>query len=126
MVTSSSRGIDIRGRSRKLYINYRTTDEIRQKAIALLEGVEVDDLDDGQDESSRYRSLTHGPAPVQVEVTGLEQATEKVQYFLHQWPETMDGQPSHSFCVLACSSKNLRLAWATHAISVMPNPNPAL
>lgn len=44
-------GIDIRGRSRKLYLNYRTTDEIRRQAVALLEGCEIDDLDDGQDES---------------------------------------------------------------------------
>lgn len=99
-------GIDIRGRSRKLYINYRTTDEIRQKAVALLEGVEVDDLDDGQDESNRYRSLTHGPAPVQVQVSGLEQAAEKVREFLHQWPGTADGQPPHGFCVVASSEKN--------------------
>ncbi|WP_024973838.1 UvrD-helicase domain-containing protein [Ralstonia pickettii] len=99
-------GIDIRGRSRKLYINYRTTDEIRQKAVALLEGTEVDDLDDGQDESSRYRSLTHGPSPVEVEVSGLEQAGEKVREFLRQWPGAGDGQPPHSFCVVASSEKN--------------------
>ena len=99
-------GIDIRGRSRKLYINYRTTDEIRRKAVALLERVEVDDLDDGQDESSRYRSLTHGPAPVEVQVVGLEGAGEKVREFLHQWPKEEDGQPPHSYCVVASSEKN--------------------
>ena len=33
-------GIDIRGRSRKLYLNYRTTDEIRKYAVGLLEGRE--------------------------------------------------------------------------------------
>ncbi|EEA03733.1 conserved hypothetical protein [Burkholderia sp. H160] len=99
-------GIDIRGRSRKLYINYRTTDEIRRKAVALLEGVEVDDLDDGQDESSRYRSLTHGPAPVEVHAAGMEEAGEKVREFLHQWPGEEDGQPPHSYCVVASSEKN--------------------
>jgi hypothetical protein len=51
----SRSGIDIRGRARKLYINYRTTDEIRRQAVALLEGVEVDDLDDGADDNSRYK-----------------------------------------------------------------------
>ncbi len=50
-------GIDIRGRSRKLYLNYRTTDEIRRQAVALLEGCEIDDLDDGHDESRRYKSI---------------------------------------------------------------------
>ncbi|MFP3549119.1 AAA family ATPase [Paraburkholderia sp. SIMBA_049] len=99
-------GIDIRGRSKKLYINYRTTDEIRRKAVALLEGVEVDDLDDGQDESSRYRSLTHGPAPVEVHASGMEEAGEKVREFLHQWPKEEDGQPPHSYCVVSSSEKN--------------------
>ena len=59
----SRSGIDIRGRARKLYINYRTTDEIRRQAVALLEGVAVDDLDDGTDDNARYKSLSHGPAP---------------------------------------------------------------
>src|SRR3954467_11917792 len=39
-------GIYIRGRSRKLYLNYRTTEEIRLQAVALLEGCEIDDLDE--------------------------------------------------------------------------------
>jgi superfamily I DNA/RNA helicase len=59
----SRSGIDIRGRARKLYLNYRTTDEIRRQAVALLEGVEVDDLDDGTDDNSRYKSLSHGRHP---------------------------------------------------------------
>ncbi len=42
-------GIDIRGRSSRLKVNYRTTDETRKLAVSILEGVEVDDLDGGQD-----------------------------------------------------------------------------
>ncbi len=56
-------GIDIRGRSRKLRINYRTTDETRKWAVGLLEGVTVDDLDGGVDDQKGYKSLTHGAAP---------------------------------------------------------------
>jgi hypothetical protein len=68
-------GIDIRGRSRKLYLNYRTTDEIRRQAVALLEGCEVDDLDDGHDETKRYKSLSHGPQRrAVVTADGLEAA----------------------------------------------------
>jgi hypothetical protein len=78
-------GIDIRGRSKKLYINYRTTDEIRRQAVALLEGVEIDDLDDGYDESKRYRSLSHGPAPSVVNVSGLEEAFAQVKLFMNAW-----------------------------------------
>ena len=36
--TMSSCGIDIRGRAKKLYLNYRTTEEIRREAVSLLEG----------------------------------------------------------------------------------------
>ena len=57
-------GINIRGRSRKLKINYRTTDEIRRWAIGLLEGRAIDDLDGGEDNNTQYKSLTHGQAPL--------------------------------------------------------------
>ncbi len=57
-------GVNVRGRrGRRLRINYRTTDEIRRFAVALLEGVEVDDLDGGQDSSKGYKSLMHGDPP---------------------------------------------------------------
>lgn len=70
----SACGIDIRGRSRKLYLNYRTTEEIRRAAVAVLEGCEVDDLDDGNDEVRKYKSLSHGPAPKTLEFKHLEDA----------------------------------------------------
>ena len=57
-------GINIRGRSHKLKINYRTTDEIRKWAVALLEGRVIDDLDGGSDDNALYKSLTHGQVPV--------------------------------------------------------------
>lgn len=99
-------GIDIRGRSRKLYINYRTTDEIRRQAVSLLEGVEIDDLDDGQDESVRYRSLSHGPAPVVAHVNGLEEAFPHIQAFLSSWKLTEEESIALTFCVVASSEKN--------------------
>lgn len=57
-------GIDIRGRrSRKLRLNYRTTDEIRKWATSLLHNCEIDDLDGGKDDNKGYRSLMHGVKP---------------------------------------------------------------
>jgi len=70
----SACGIDIRGRARKLYLNYRTTEEIRRLAIATLEGCVVDDLDEGSDEVKRYKSLSHGPVPKLLELQHLEEA----------------------------------------------------
>lgn len=56
-------GIDIRGRGRKLRLNYRTTEETRNWAVRLLEGLAFDDLDAGRDDQKGYRSLLHGPSP---------------------------------------------------------------
>lgn len=56
-------GVDVRGRARKLKINYRTTEEIRNRAIALLENISIDDLDGGEDNQRLYKSLTHGEPP---------------------------------------------------------------
>ena len=57
-------GINIMGRGRKLKINYRTTELIRRYATALLENVEIDDLDGGIDGTKDYRSLVLGQAPI--------------------------------------------------------------
>lgn len=58
-------GINVRGRrSKKLKINYRTTEETRQFAVALLTGVNVDNLDGEQDASNDYLSLLHGEKPI--------------------------------------------------------------
>ena len=70
----SACGIDIRGRSRKLYLNYRTTEEIRRFAVATLEGCKVDDLDEGSDEVKRYKSLSHGASPEVHTLDHLEEA----------------------------------------------------
>lgn len=56
-------GIDIRGRGRKLRINYRTTEETRKWAIGVLRDLSFDDLDGGGDTQEGYKSLMHGPAP---------------------------------------------------------------
>jgi len=78
-------GIDIRGRSRKLYLNYRTTAEIRAQAVALLEGVDVDDLDEGHDELRRYKSLSHGPKPSVVRADSLDEAIAKAVDTVKTW-----------------------------------------
>lgn len=59
----SSCGIEVRGRSRRLRLNYRTTQEIRAWAVSILEGVSVDDLDEGTDTLRGYVSLLQGAAP---------------------------------------------------------------
>ena len=97
----SRSGIDIRGRARKLYINYRTTDEIRRHAVALLEGVAVDDLDDGADDNSRYKSLSHGPAPIMESCASREALVERVKAILADWDVVPEAAHLGATCVMA-------------------------
>jgi len=55
-------GVDIRGRSRTLHVNYRTSHQIRMQADRLL-GPEVTDADGNTEERSNTISVFNGPAP---------------------------------------------------------------
>ena len=55
-------GVDIRGRSRTLHVNYRTSHQIRMQADRLL-GPEVSDVDGNAEERSHTISVFNGPAP---------------------------------------------------------------
>jgi superfamily I DNA/RNA helicase len=92
-------GIEIRGRSRKLYLNYRTTEEIRRQAVSLLEGCEIDDLDEGQDENRRYKSLSHGAPPLVVTEPTLEAAMNRALALVGEWAGP--GAPATTTCVVA-------------------------
>lgn len=81
-VVLSHAGVNIVGRSRKLYINYRTTDEIRRYAVALLEDVHVDDLDGGEDTNSKYKSLVHGEAPRQAVCATFPEEVEAIRGYV--------------------------------------------
>lgn len=76
-VVLSRCGINVKGRSKKLRINYRTTEEIRRWAVRLLEGKPIDDLDGGQDTGKGYKSLIHGEAP---EVMSLDSFGAEVDF----------------------------------------------
>jgi superfamily I DNA/RNA helicase len=58
----SAMGIEVRGRSTVLRINYRTTEQIRRLADRMLGDV-ADDLDGGEERRSSTRSLLRGPTP---------------------------------------------------------------
>ncbi len=60
----SAAGIDIRGRSRRLKVNYRTTEEIKKVAVSVVKGINFDDMDGGEETQKGYVSLMHGETPV--------------------------------------------------------------
>jgi len=76
-VVLSRCGIEVRGRSRKLRINYRTTEETRAWATAVLHGLDFDDLDGGSDQTTDYRSLLHGDEPL---IKGFDDHAEEQQF----------------------------------------------
>ena len=58
----SALGIEVRGRSSVLRINYRTTEQIRRVADHML-GQACDDMDGGEEKRTGTRSLLRGPTP---------------------------------------------------------------
>lgn len=118
-------GIEIRGRSRRLKLNYRTTAENLRYAMALLEGEEWQALEENPDDphelasTSGYVSVRSGPAPKLVHassVTGEHQAAaDQVQAWLDADIEPED------MAVLARTAHQLRTiesALVSHGLDV--------
>lgn len=92
-------GIEIRGRSRRLKVNYRTTEQIRNRAVSILEGCDVDDLDGGLDSLKGYSSLRHGPTP---EIQHFASEAEERQFIVDRLKAWIDGDvPAESICLSA-------------------------
>lgn len=96
-------GINIVGRGRKLKINYRTTEQIRRFASALLEGLKIDDLDGAEDPRPGYRSLTQGRSP---EINGFDSIDEEAEFIAETAARLKDnGEQLGSICVVLRTQK---------------------
>jgi len=103
-------GINIRGnRSRTLRINYRTTDEIRRWAVALLEGKAIDDLDGERDTAEGYRSLMHGDRPNHLH---FDRAEDELAYLANRMKQFLDEQGSLRDHCLVARTRQQRDAYA--------------
>ena len=101
-------GINVRGRSRKLRICYRTSDEIRRYAEAIVQGVPVDDLDEATDDLKGYRSLFHGPEPELVTASSSASGVADVAAWIERCRQ--DGIEEGEICVLARTNDLVRNA----------------
>lgn len=64
-INFSKAGINIRGnRSKRLRINYRTTEEIKNLAMSVILEEKYDDFDGDEESKAGYLSLFHGPKPI--------------------------------------------------------------
>jgi superfamily I DNA/RNA helicase len=98
-------GINIQGRSSRLRINYRTTEEIRTWAMAMLEGVEVDDLDGEREDESGYKSLLTGPKP---EVHQFDTRSAELDFIGKRVKELVVERPPEHVCIAARTNKLVR------------------
>ena len=100
-----SLGVDIRGRSRTLRINYRTSHQIRQQADRLL-SAETADVDGNVDRRSDTISVFNGPQP-----TILSFVTEKEEIdYVGEWltKHAEEGVVPHEFGVFVRSAAQLK------------------
>jgi len=105
-VVLSQCGVDVRGRARRLKLNYRTTDRIARRGLAILSGVSVDDLDGGSDSLRGYTSLRTGVEP---DVRQFVSEGEEAEFILRKvrgWLEA--GTNAESVCIAARTSQALR------------------
>lgn len=98
-------GLNIRGRSNYLKINYRTTEEIRKYAFALLRGVAFDDMDDDYDNGRQCQSLTHGMKPEVREFISGEQELEYIVANIKKLEA--EGVELKNICIVARTHKLL-------------------
>ncbi|MEU2625891.1 UvrD-helicase domain-containing protein [Kitasatospora sp. NPDC007106] len=74
-VSLRSVGVQVTGRSARLRINYRTTQEILRWSAALLTGEHPDDMDDSSESLDGYRATLHGARP---EVSGHSTKADEI------------------------------------------------
>lgn len=102
-IAMSRCGIEVRGRSRRLKLNYRTTDRIAKHSLAILRDCEIDDLDGGIDTLKGYTSLRHGDDP---EIHIFDHEAAEARFIVDRIKKWLDaGADSHEICVAARTGK---------------------
>lgn len=128
-VSLGSLGIAVTGRSHRLRINYRSTEEILAWATHIITPVTVEDLGgEGNDTLSGYRSLLHGRRP-HVNGYGSEQAevaslVERVQDWIAKGIRPSEIGVCARFNVLLDKAYDKLGAAGVPVVKVKDNPGP--
>jgi superfamily I DNA/RNA helicase len=97
-------GVDIRGRSRTLRINYRTSHQIRMQADRLL-GPELSDVDGNIEDRRGVISVFNGPRPVIMVFKTPEDESEAVSKWLSE--RIREGMMPHEMGIFVRSAAEL-------------------
>ena len=104
-------GINVRGkRSRRLKINYRTTEEIKRAATALVKGIEYDDFDGEQESLKGYLSLMHGQRP---EYKIFASREEEISFIIANINDCVKSGMNYNDIVLGCQFKDALRTYQT-------------
>ena len=110
-------GVDIRGRSRTLQLNYRTSHQIRMQADCLLDPV-LADVDGNTEERRGTVSAFNGPAPVVVSHQSPEDEAQAVSAWIVQ--RHQEGIVPHEIGVFVRSAGELDRATRAAASTGLP------
>lgn len=110
-------GVDIRGRSTTLRINYRTSHQIRKQADRLL-GPELADVDGNTEERKTTISLFNGPPPTIQILDSIEQESVAISDWLKA--RTKEGILPHEIAVFVRSAAELDRARAAAEVAGLP------
>jgi superfamily I DNA/RNA helicase/mRNA-degrading endonuclease RelE of RelBE toxin-antitoxin system len=102
-------GVDVRGRSRTLHINYRTSHQIRRQADQLL-GPELSDVDGNTEDRRGTVSVFNGPPPVILTLGTPEEEIKAVAEWLSS--HAAEGIKPHEIGVFVRSDRELDRAKA--------------
>jgi superfamily I DNA/RNA helicase/mRNA-degrading endonuclease RelE of RelBE toxin-antitoxin system len=112
-----SLGVDIRGRSRTLRVNYRTSHQIRSQADRLL-GPAVTDVDDNTEDRSNTVSVFNGPAPAIRHFASEDEESDAVAAWINE--QRQAGVRPHEFGVFVRSQAQLERAIGAIRAAGMP------
>ena len=105
-VALNQQGINIRGkRSRKLRMNYRTTEEIRRFGSQILKNQPIDDLDGGTETENSLHSLMHGESPTIKCFSSFEEECNFINNYIKQ--KLSLGVRPENICLVARTHKSI-------------------
>jgi hypothetical protein len=95
-------GIEVRGRSSKLRVNYRTTGAIRRYSMHVLKGVDFDDMDGGSEGQAGTYAIREGTTP---RIVHLSDEVAQLKFLTQELNSVIsNGTAPESICV--CAARN--------------------